>query len=203
MVVRRTEFTRDCISIFQCSLLAFFAFKRSEHRAWVLKFIEKFTIRVINSISDFIIKLINFFMFLGNNQSTSLLKPIDNLSIMISKSDLGNLDWVLWFTDFLLLEAEIRHSLDSLFQFGLDKQFELRNFIHGVSFVVIVLLEVVEEIFVDIELNCEISSGDGLDIVINELVNLYGLDIVEVDNGPQINEHGDGSCKETVNFPHF
>jgi hypothetical protein len=54
-------------------------------------------------------------MFLGNDQSTSLLKPIDNLSIMISKSDLGNLDWVLWFTDFLLLEAEIRHSLDSLF----------------------------------------------------------------------------------------
>jgi hypothetical protein len=122
---------------------------------------------------------------------------------MISKSDLGNLDWVLWFTDFLLLEAEIRHSLDPLFQFGLDKQFELRNFIHGVSFVVIVLLEVVEEIFMDIELNCEISSGDGLDIVINELVNLYGLDIVEVDNGPQINEDGDGSCKETVNFPHF
>lgn len=194
MVVSRTELTRDCISIFQCSLLAFFALKRGEDRAWVLKFIEKFTIRVVNSICDFIIKLINIFMFLGNNQSTSLLKPIDNLSIMISKGDLGNLYWVLWFTFFLLLEAEIRHSLDSLFQFGLDIQFELRNFIHGVSFVVKVLLEVVEEIFVDIELNCEISSGDGLDIVINELVNLYGLDIVEVDNGPQINEDGDGSC---------
>jgi len=121
---------------------------------------------------------------------------------MISKGDLGNLDWMLWFTFFWrVLEAKIRHCLNSLFQFGLNKQFELRNFIHGVSFVVITLHEVGEDTFVNIELNCIISSGDGLDIEINELVNLYALDIVEVDNGPQINEDGDGSCSETINFP--
>jgi len=170
----------------------------------VLEFIEKYSIRLFNSINDFLVKFINFFVFLGNNQSSSLLKPIDDLSIVVSKGDLGNFNWMLWFTFFeRFLVAKIRHSLDSLFQFSLDVQFELRNLVDWVSFVVIILLKVVEEIFVNIELNCVISSGDGLDIVVNELVDLYALDIVEVDDGPQINEDGDGSCSETVNLPHL
>jgi hypothetical protein len=82
----------------------------------VLEFIEKYSIRLFNSINDFLVKFINFFVFLGNNQSSSLLKPIDDLSIVVSKGDLGNFNWMLWFTFFeRFLVAKIRHSLDSLF----------------------------------------------------------------------------------------
>ena len=191
---------RDCISVFQSSLLTFFALKSSENGAWVLKFIEKLTVWLFNCINNFLVKLIDFLILLGNDQSTSLLKPIDDLSIVVGKGDLSNLDRVLWFTRLrFFLEAKIRHRLDSLFQFDLNIQLELRDAVHRVSLIIVVFLEVVEHIFINIEFDSVVSGGDGLDVKVEEFVDLYALDVVEVDNSPQVNEHSDGSRSKTVN----
>ena len=87
----------------------------------MLELIKKFAVRLLNGLDDFVVQLINLVVFLGNNQSASLLEPRNYLLVVISKSDLGDFDFVLCFSRFGRIgEALIRHCLNSLFQFGLN-----------------------------------------------------------------------------------
>jgi len=44
---------------------------------------------------DLSIDLCNLIVFLGSNGSTSLFELIDNPSVLVSKGDLSNLDWII------------------------------------------------------------------------------------------------------------
>lgn len=121
MIILWSKLSGDGSRVQKGSPLALFALERNEYRAWVLELIQKFAIGFLDRFDDFIVQLINLVVFLGDNQSASLLEPRNNDLVVISKSYLSYLDLVLSFPMFRRIgEALVRHCLNSLFQLGLN-----------------------------------------------------------------------------------
>lgn len=71
------------------------------------------------------------------------------------------------------------------------------NFSHRISWVIIISLELSIDGFLNIEFNGIVSSCDSLNIEVDELGFLEGLDIIKVHNGVQIDEDCSASGDQT------
>lgn len=168
------------------SVVSFFVLEGHEARAGGLAEVEDLV--TLDSRENLLVLLLELLPLLSLDELSSLLEPVDDLTVVEGECDLGNLDLAVW----QLLEAKIGDASDSLLKSVLDVQLELCGLRDGVGGIVEVLLPSLVGLRVQVELDGVVTGGDGLDVPVDITGALITLDVVVVDNSEEVHEDTDG-----------
>lgn len=139
-----------------------------------MKLVEK--VWVADHSCKSLVNILNFFPFFSFYEFPSFFEIVYKFHVVVSKGDLSYFDFLLYF----LLVTQVRHKGQSLFEFDLDVKFELSTFCDRISWVVVVLDEVVVLIFIKIKFYSVVSCRDCFHIKVDIFQFLNHLDVIQV-----------------------
>ena len=175
--------------------VSFLGLHGGEDRYWSLQLIEEFLV-LLNSLSNGLIDDLDLVPLLGLNESASLHKPVNDFSVVESKSNLSNFDVLFSWA----IHSVVWELVESLFKLKLNVELELLDLSHGVCWIKVVLLEFFIDLLINIKLDSVISSGDCLNVKVDILGLLESLDVIEVDDSEEVNED---SCASSDQSEHL
>ena len=168
----------DGVRVDARSRIAFLAHHRDEDRAWPLLLVQ--TLLLLDHLQDFVVDLLHVAPRFAFDFDASENELLDDFGVVVGKRDLRDLDLLGHVVFSRSIQTQGVHFVEPLFKLELDIEFELRDFSHRVRVIVVILDEVVEMLFVQLEFEGVIAGCDGLHVKVDELVHLHAGDVVEV-----------------------
>ena len=163
--------------------VSFLSLHGGEDRYWSLQLIDEFLV-LLNSLSNGLIDDLDLVPLLSLNEGASLHKPVNDLSVIESKSNLSNFDVLLpW-----AIYSVVWELVESFFELKLNVELKLLNLSHWICWVKVVLLEFFIDLLINIKLDSVISSGYCLYVKVDIFGLLKSLDVIKVDNSEEVNE---------------
>lgn len=127
---------------------------------------------------------------------SSLGQLLNDVSVFVCHGDLTYSAFVLICHFIRIFKSKVFKFLQSRFNLVLNEQLELSTLGQQTLFVLIMILPVKVGLLVNVKLNSVVSSCDSFDIPIHVLGRFLGLDVVEVNQGEEVDENTDASDQQ-------